>query len=193
MGRGGQTVEVDMTTWLERMHPDEYVSSVYDIDLDGLWRTGHRLLLSDLDNTLVAWNHPDVSQELEAWFQRAKQHGFDICILSNNKGARVQLFAERAGVAFIAAAKKPKSDAFLQALTRFGKTAQETVMIGDQLFTDIQGGNRCGVYTILVLPIHPREWWGTRMVRIPERLVMRMLLRRGLHIPVNPADGGAER
>jgi uncharacterized protein len=172
-----------MTSWLNQLRPNEYVPSIYDIHLDKLWQTGHRLILSDLDNTLVAWNYPEVSQELATWFRTAKAHGFEICIISNNKGPRVKLFAQRAGLDYIAAANKPKPDAFLQALKRFSRQASQTVMIGDQLFTDIQGGNRCGLHTILVLPIHPREWWGTRVVRIPERFAMRMLERGGLKRP----------
>lgn len=191
--RGGDTVEVDMTIWTAKLRPDEYVSSIYDIDLDKLWQAGYRLVCSDLDNTLVAWNHPDVSSDLAQWFEHAKQRGFELCIISNNKGPRVKLFAERAGIAYIAAANKPKPDAFRQALTMFGKTADETVMIGDQLFTDIQGGNLAGLHTILVLPIHPREWWGTKVVRIPEKVVMRLLVRQGLRVPHRTSHGGERK
>lgn len=172
-----------MAGWLEGLKPDAYVASIYDIDLDRLWQEGYRLLLSDLDNTLVAWNHPDVSEELADWFEHARDKGFQICIISNNQGPRVRQFAQRAGLDYIAAASKPKPQAFRQALQRFGVLSERAVMIGDQLFTDIQGGNRSGLHTILVLPIHPREWWGTRTVRIFERMVMRMLVRRGLQVP----------
>ncbi|CAM3730521.1 YqeG family HAD IIIA-type phosphatase [Alicyclobacillus pomorum] len=169
--------------WLERLRPDAYVAEVADIDLDKLREQGYRLLLTDLDNTLVPWNHPEVSEDLADWLQQAKNKGFQVCIVSNNHGPRVEKFAAKADVAFIAGAKKPKPAAFLQAMERFRATPETTVMVGDQLFTDIRGGNRCGLHTILVLPIHPKEWWGTRLVRRVERIAMYMLVRRGLVVP----------
>ncbi len=172
-----------MNAWLRQMMPDEYVTSIYHIDLDKLWRSGKRLLLSDLDNTLVPYNHPDVPQELAGWLQKATDIGFDVCLISNNKGDRVDLFARSFGVSAIGAAHKPRPHAFLQAMEQFGRGVQETVMIGDQLFTDVRGGNLCGLYTILVLPMNNREWWGTRVVRRVERLAMKRLVRQGLDVP----------
>jgi uncharacterized protein len=169
--------------WLERLWPDEYVAEVADIDLDKLWEQGYRLILTDLDNTLAPWNHPDVPADLAHWLQQANNKGFQVCIVSNNRGPRVEEFATKAHVAFIAAAKKPKPTAFLRAMERFQATPETTVMVGDQLFTDIRGGKRCGLHTILVLPIHPNEWWGTQFVRRMERIVMHMLVRRGLVVP----------
>lgn len=163
--------------------PDVYVASVSNIPLDKLWDMGKRLLLFDLDNTLVPWNHPDVPDDLRAWMQSAKRRGFQVCIVSNNHGPRVQAFSEKTNLAFVAAARKPKPAGFLQAMERFGFTPKETVMVGDQLFTDIQGGKRAGLYTVLVLPIHKDEWWGTKLNRQAERIVMRLLMQKGLKRP----------
>lgn len=166
--------------------PDEYVASVAEIDLDRLWQEGRRLILTDLDNTLVPWNHPGVPDNLSRWLKTAGDIGFHVCIVSNNKGPRVRAFAEAIGVPYLAAAKKPKPDAFLEGMRRFSVSPAEAVMVGDQLLTDIQGGNRAGLYTILVLPINPQEWWGTSVVRRIERLVMHALIRRGLQVPQRP-------
>ncbi|MCL6631053.1 MAG: YqeG family HAD IIIA-type phosphatase [Alicyclobacillus herbarius] len=163
--------------------PDEYVESVYAIDLDKLYQDGRRLLLTDLDNTLVPWNDEVIPDELVAWYARVTRLGFELCIVSNNRGVRVVEFAERLGARAIAAARKPKPDAFLSAMQATGVTPQQTVMVGDQLFTDIRGARRLGIYTILVLPISEREWWGTRFTRVAERLVFRGLERRGLVRP----------
>lgn len=169
-----------MTDWLAAVTPNEYVSSVYDIDLDKLRKQGKRAILTDLDNTLVPWNDKDAPQTLHDWIATASTAGFQLCILSNNRGPRVLDFAERVGVRAIGAARKPKRQAFEQALQLLGVSADETLMVGDQLFTDIRGGNRCGLYTILVLPISPVEWWGTRAVRRMERFALRALRRRGV-------------
>lgn len=177
-----------LTAWLENMMPDEYVTSIEQIDLDRLWRVGCRLILTDLDNTLVPWNHPSVPDKLSGWLQNALDRGFEVCIVSNNHGPRVAAFARRVQLDFVAGARKPRPTAFVEAMHRHGRVATETVMIGDQLFTDVQGGNRAGLYTILVVPIDRNEWWGTKMVRTAERVVMRILVRRGLTIPENPPD-----
>lgn len=172
-----------MAGWLQHLTPHEYVHSVYHIDLDKLWQNGKRLLLSDLDNTLVGWNHPHVPEELSVWLLEAKQRGFEICLISNNRGDRVQEFAARSGLTAIAAARKPRPAAFVRAMQQFGRRSDETVMIGDQLFTDVKGGNRVGIYTVLVLPVDRREWWGTQFVRRLEWFAMRSLVKRGLVIP----------
>lgn len=131
----------------------------------------------------MGWNDEVVPSKLVDWFQGAKAKGFTICILSNNSGPRVRAFADKTGLPAVSKAHKPKPEAFHESMRRFQMTPHNTVMIGDQLMTDIRGGNRAGVYTILVLPIHPKEWWGTKLVRIAERFVMRRLVHEGLRIP----------
>lgn len=168
-----------MTNWLQRLTPDDYVASVYDIPLHPLWAKGKRLLLCDLDNTLVPWNDPDVPTHLVAWLKQAQQLGFDVCIVSNNDGSRVAAFAQLTAVPFEGAARKPRPDALLRAMRRFGRNSAETVMVGDQLFTDIQAARRAGVHSILVMPISHREWWPTRLVRRAERMVLWRLTRAG--------------
>jgi uncharacterized protein len=172
-----------MARWLEQFTPNEYVSTVRHIDLDKLWREGKRAILTDLDNTLVAWNDPSLPNSLAEWIQKVREKGFQICIVSNNKGPRVQAFADLAGIPAVSGAKKPKPEAFMKAVRQLGVEASQTVMVGDQLLTDVRGGNRCGLYTILVLPIHPNEWWGTKILRFFEKRVMKMLIRRGLQVP----------
>jgi HAD superfamily phosphatase (TIGR01668 family) len=169
-----------MPDWWTKWMPDEYVASIYDIDLDKLRAQGRRLLLCDLDNTLVPWNHPDPPDALPDWLRSAWQAGFDVCIVSNNRGPRVTEFSRRSGLPAIADAGKPRRRGFMLAMRTFGAEPEETVMVGDQLFTDILGAKRCGVYAILVVPLHPREWWGTRLLRRLERLVLQRLMRRGL-------------
>ncbi|WP_072872617.1 MULTISPECIES: YqeG family HAD IIIA-type phosphatase [Alicyclobacillus] len=163
---------------LESFKPDEWISSVYELNLDKLRKNGRRLLLFDLDNTLVPWNHPDLPEPLMQWLELARKHGFEICILSNNSGPRVREFAKRAGVAYIADAGKPQTAAYYEAMNKFSASPEETVMVGDQLLTDIHGGRKAGVYTVLVLPIAKSEWWGTRINRQVEKLILYMLHRK---------------
>ncbi|MCL6627498.1 YqeG family HAD IIIA-type phosphatase [Alicyclobacillus shizuokensis] len=175
--------------WMKLM-PDEYVSSVYAIDLDKLRDGGRRLLLSDLDNTLVPWNDEVVPAALAAWYRRVVEAGMDLCIVSNNRGPRVSEFARQLGARAIPAAKKPRPQAFLAAMASFDVAPEQTVMVGDQLFTDIRGARRLGIYTILVLPVSHREWWGTRLTRLAERAAFKVLERHGLVRPIQ--EGGRE-
>lgn len=178
-----------MGNWMLEMTPDEYLASVYDLDLDKLRQSGKRAILTDLDNTLVPWNTPEVPSALSDLLLRARAQGFVVCIVSNNKSRRVLEFAERVGVPALSGAKKPKPQAFAQAMALLGTSPNETVMVGDQLFTDIRGGNKSGLYTVLVLPIHPHEWWGTRVVRQAERIALKLLQARGLQAPDRKREG----
>ena len=53
-----------------------------------------------------------------------------------------------------------------------GIKAEETAVIGDQLFTDIYGGNKLNMFTILVKPIATKEFIFVRMKRLAEKFVL---------------------
>jgi len=161
--------------------PHLNIDNVYDIDLAALKEAGVRGIITDLDNTLVGTNDPSAGPELIAWFGRVRSLGFQIVIVSNNKYARVAAFSEPLGIPFIPKAKKPTSAAFRQALKLMGLTAAQAVVIGDQLLTDVLGGNRMGLKTILVHPISLKgEAVTTRFNRRIERYIMNRLQRKGL-------------
>ncbi|KUO97487.1 HAD family hydrolase [Ferroacidibacillus organovorans] len=160
---------------LSSLKPNEYVTSIYHIDVKALADRGIRGILTDLDNTLVAWNSPQATPKLVAWLSHVKNLGFRVMILSNNEEARVRSFAEPLGIPCIAPARKPRTVNFHKALAQMNVSAGETAMVGDQLFTDVLGGNRAGLYTILVQPIHSKEWIGTKLNRIAERFVLARL------------------
>lgn len=162
------------------LRPADYRRSIFDIDLQRLQQNGFRAILLDLDNTMVRWNDPEPTPQLQAWLQRVRQMGFGVCIVSNNSGTRVREFAARVGVPFVCNAVKPSLKGYREAMALLGVTPAQTAVVGDQLFTDILGGNRAGAHTILVVPIDPREFAGTQLVRKLERLVLKYLDRRGL-------------
>lgn len=154
------------------MAPNEYLPSIYDLDLNRLLRHGQRAVLFDLDNTLVSWGSPVPPRELGVWIKRFAQYGLKGLILSNNHAERVRLFAQRLDLPWLAPARKPFAAGFRQAMAMLGTAPGETVMVGDQLFTDILGAKWAGLYTVLVRPIAHREFAGTRLVRHAERLVL---------------------
>lgn len=165
------------------LRPAEWQSSIYAIDLAALQQRGIRGLIVDLDNTLVGWNHPTPSQALRDWLEQVRSRGLQVVIVSNNNGDRVGVFAKDLGIPYVSKARKPTQKGFRQALQLMGLEPSQVAVVGDQIFTDVFGGNRQGLYTILVVPINSREFIGTRVVRQVERFVLGYLTRRGLQRP----------
>lgn len=161
------------------MTPALYLPSVFSLDLDKLASRGIRGLILDLDNTLIEWNAPLPNPPLVEWMTRVREKGFLACIVSNNRKGRVTTFGRDLGIPAIPSATKPRRGAFLEAMKLMGTSHAETAVIGDQIFTDVLGGNRLGLYTILVVPITRREFIGTRFVRRIERLVLGYLTSKG--------------
>lgn len=157
------------------VRPREFVASIYEINLQQLYKMGMRALITDLDNTLVEWNSPVATPKLLKWLAQVQQMGFRVCILSNNNSARVMDFANLVGIPALYKAKKPRKRAYRKAMALLSCDPHETVMVGDQLFTDVLGGNRLGLYTILVKPIHPQEFLGTKVMRFLEQFVLKQL------------------
>jgi len=157
--------------------PSLCLSSIFQIDLEGLRRQGIRGLILDLDNTLVAWGG-DPEEKLFAWLREVRESGLVACIVSNNDRARVKGFSDLASIPAIPRARKPRRRAFRAAMEVMGTAPAETAVVGDQIFTDILGGNRLGLYTILVTPVARREFIGTRLVRLLEKVVLIGLRKR---------------
>ena len=115
-----------------------------------------------------------------AWLKGVQAKGFSVYIVSNNSRDRVQKFARAFGVPAISKAVKPRRGAFRTACEAMGVKPQEAAIVGDQVFTDVLGGNRLGVYTILVAPVSGKEFVGTKFMRMLERVVLRKLKMLGL-------------
>lgn len=128
--------------------------SVTDIDPKALAARGIRLVLADLDNTLVPYKVTEPPAEVVDWKNALEEHGIRLFLLSNSrKPGRAQRFAEALGIPYEGHAGKPKVGGFQRAMARMGAAPEETAIVGDQIFTDIWGGNRAGVLTLLVHPI----------------------------------------
>lgn len=134
---------------LKQFFPFNQVASVFRIDYGQLAALGYRGLIFDIDQTLV--NHGDpATPEIEALFADLQRQGFKTMLLSNNDEERILDFTRNIDSPFIALADKPKPHAYHQALERLGLSAEEVIMIGDQVFTDVLGANRAGLASILV-------------------------------------------
>ena len=134
--------------------PDFYFESIHAIDLARLRARGVRLLLADLDNTLVPYGVHTPTQPVRAWKQALEDQGIQLFLLSNSrKPGRAQSFAQRLGIPYQGHSGKPRRAGYLRAMERMGRRPEETVMVGDQIFTDTLGANNAGVVPLLVEPI----------------------------------------
>ena len=157
--------------------PYRYARVIEDVDPRALRADGIRGVILDLDNTIVPWNASHPTPEVQRWIVDLVNAGVQPCIVSNNFTGRVRAVAEHLHVPVVTGAIKPTPWAFRKAMRVMGTTSQETALVGDQLFTDVLGGNLLGVKTILVDPLSAREFPTTMVIRRIERLIRRRVLK----------------
>lgn len=155
------------------LKPKIHLESVFMINSQILKNNYIKGIIIDIDNTLVAWEAKNVDKKACEFVERLLQEGFKICILSNSTKKRVEEFNKDLNLPAIYNAGKPKKSAFIKAMKMLQTDALNTAVIGDQIFTDILGGNKLGLFTILVNPISTKEFIGTRLVRVFERFVLK--------------------
>lgn len=160
---------------LRKLTPCLMVESLPDISLDLLWEKGVRGLIIDLDNTLVPWGGFEIPPPAEAWLREAQEQGFKIFLVSNALEERVNHFRENLDIPGVSRAQKPRRGAFRLALSQMGLEKNQVAVVGDQIFTDVWGGNRLGLFTILVSPVDDKELFFTRLVRRLEKRVLKRL------------------
>lgn len=159
--------------------PNLNVKSVFEINPYDLKEQGIQGIITDLDNTLVAWDVASATPEIEKWFEDFQKAKLDIVIISNNNGDRVGKFAEPLSIPYLHSAKKPLKRSFKKAAKQMNLKPREIAVIGDQLLTDVLGGNRGGFYTILVDPIVKTDAAVTKFNRFIERRLLNYFRKRG--------------
>src|SRR5699024_9701978 len=172
---------------LKNFLPNEHVKTIFDIKPEQLKEQGIKGIITDLDNTLVPWDVVDATPGVIEWFKRMEDQGISIMIISNNKMERVKIFSEQLGTTeviswnnlsetlatpYVFNAKKPLRRAFKRAANQMDLKKNEIVVIGDQLLTDVLGGNLAGFYTILVVPIVQTDAKITKINRTIERRIL---------------------
>ena len=153
------------------VYPDAYYDSTFDIPFEELYHKGYRGVMFDIDNTLVPHNAPadDRAREL---MRRLKEIGYKTCLISNNREKRVEPFAKELETSFICMALKPLTGGYIRGMDRIGTRPDNTIYVGDQIFTDVIGARKLGLKTILVKPINPKEEIQIILKRIPEKAVL---------------------
>ena len=156
---------------LECLYPKVYLDSTYEIDFEQYYQDGYRAIIFDIDNTLVSHGAP-ADQRAIALFKRLHALGYQTMMLSNNKEPRVKMFCDAVDAEYIYKAGKPNPANYKEAMKRMHTDEKNTLFVGDQIFTDVWGANKAGIYSILVKPIHPKEEIQIVLKRYLEKVVL---------------------
>lgn len=154
------------------LYPQRIVDSIYEIDLSELYNSNIRGIILDIDNTLVG-HGADADDKVLELIEKAKNAGIQSCIVSNNSESRVVKFNESLKIPAIHRASKPRRKAFVKGAQIMNLPINQVAVIGDQIFTDILGGNRLGMVTILVKPIGKTEPYFIKLKRALEWVVLK--------------------
>ena len=140
--------------------PDLILDALTDITPELLHACGVRFLMMDFDNTVVPYTTDVPTEAVEQWFTAMRKSNITLCMVSNSRKPRVRRFCEAHGIPCIQHARKPFwRQGIREALERFSVPAAEAAIVGDQIYTDVLGGNSAGVTSILVRPIHLHNIW----------------------------------
>ncbi|MDY2937918.1 MAG: YqeG family HAD IIIA-type phosphatase [Fusicatenibacter sp.] len=156
---------------IKRFYPDLRRKSAYTIEYEKLYEEGYRGVIFDIDNTLVPHGAPATKEAID-FFEKLHRIGYSTCLLSNNQKPRVEPFALAVDSIFIEDAHKPSRKNYWKACERMGTQKDQTLFVGDQLFTDVYGAKRAGLLNILVEPIHPKEEIQIVLKRYLEKIVL---------------------
>ena len=165
---------------MEKYIPDIYKKNIYEINYEKLKEIGIKCLLFDLDNTIVPFSEKIPTEETKQLFKNLIDIGFKVIIFSNSPKLRVKPIGEILNVDVFGSAKKPCQKSFNKVLKLYKFEENEVAIIGDQMLTDIAGGNKAGITTILITPIEPKDPFWTKPNRIKERRIMHKLRDKNL-------------
>lgn len=160
--------------------PNSYVKDVYSINYNELQKKGYSNIIFDIDNTILPVNIIDVPEDLVKLFKQLDKDKIKVCIVSNNKLERVLPVATKLDVLYLYEANKPKKEAFDRALKILGSNVEDTVMVGDQMLTDIKGANEYGLYSILVDPVDNKYDIKTGTSRILQNMMIKKLEKKNI-------------
>lgn len=142
---------------LNLLMPDVAVENIFSIDISELWDKGIRGIILDIDNTLESHRVPLPTEETLKFLKSLEEKGFKICLISNGRAERVELFNRDLCYFSMAKAGKPKKKGYRLAQKEMTLLPSQIAMVGDQIFTDVFGAKRCGFYSVLVEPIESIE------------------------------------
>ena len=159
-------------------YPKAYFESVKDITIEFLTKNNIKALILDVDNTILDFDKK-IPEGIENWCENLKKQGIKFCILSNtNKEEKVKMVARKLNIPYFHLATKPFKRGFKKAIKLLNEKEENIAAVGDQIFTDVIGANRCNVYSILVKPIAKKDLLITKIKRPLENMIIKAYLRK---------------
>ena len=156
---------------MKAFRPNRFFTRISRIDIEhDIVGAGFDCVLLDVDNTILTRDTHEVPEDVRAWMDDLQAAGVRICLLSNNFHHGVYEWADRLDLPVVAKALKPLPHAFLMALSKMGAKRKTTLMIGDQLITDVWGSHFVGLTCYLVQPLVSTDLWHTLALRHVEKL-----------------------
>lgn len=157
------------------LYPKSYFSKVENISIEFLNKNKIKALILDVDNTLID-KQKILSEEIVKWARELKGQGVKLYILSNsNDKEKLKNISKKLDIPYHRFAMKPLKRGFKKVQRELNEKPENIAIVGDQIFTDIIGGNRCKMYTILVDPIKENEFWYTAWKRPIENKIKEQL------------------
>jgi len=160
---------------LNFLFPDYRFECITEIHRQWLKEQEIYSILLDVDCTLKYYSSKKVLPDIATWLNRKRDQGFQFCLLSNGRHHRIEKLAEDLDLPFLAPAYKPFPSGCRKAMQMLYLDPQYTVLIGDQIFTDVVAANLAGIRSILVTPLRPQEEPLFARVKRPfERFVLKI-------------------
>ncbi|MGD9604614.1 MAG: YqeG family HAD IIIA-type phosphatase [Bacilli bacterium] len=164
---------------LKKFIPLDCFQSVFQIPYQKYFDEGKRVLLMDIDNTLIPYDEFEPYEQLKILLDKIKSIGFKIIFMSNNKEPRVKRFSDIVGNEYVFSAMKPLKKGYRQTIKKVMTSKKQILAIGDQLLTDVLGANRFGIDVILVKPLKKHnEQWFTKFNRKTEKRIIEKMINK---------------
>lgn len=164
---------------MEKLRPDIYQKSILDIHFNLLKEEGIKILLLDMDNTILKYKEKDIEDKIKQLIQALKTQ-FQVILFSNSSYSKVKKISLLLDIPFISRTFKPSKRGFKKVFKKYKVLPEEVAIIGDQLYTDIKGGNKVDITTILVDPLKKEECFLTNFNRIREKKAMQKMGAKGI-------------
>lgn len=162
--------------------PTWTLKRIYNLSVTQCQQNNIKAILTDLDNTLIAWNNPNGTQELHEWLDEMQTAGIQVIVVSNNNHERIKKALDNFNLDFISSAHKPLANKIIQKIKSLKLTNNEVVIVGDQLLTDILAGHLAHVKSILVKPLITSDKWMTKINRFFEKIIYKIWNLTGFKI-----------
>ena len=163
---------------LEKLFPDIYVKSIYEMPLEYMYKKGIRAIAFDIDNTITPYDVAEPDDKAVEFFKKLNDMGFRTCLLSNNNKERITKYNRRLKAVAIYKAGKPGTKKLLMVLKKLGVKPENAAIVGDQVFTDVLCGNLGGLTSILTAPVCDRDQLITAVKRGMERQVLKIYFKK---------------